>query len=353
MLRIFIACFLAAATLGQAQPKGAQKQPATATPPSSPAPGAPSLKRPDEMLNVVAPTQPVLTVRGLCPADTNAATTAAVPATHDCVVQVTKEQFDKLLNAFNSANQPVTPAMRRQFAQAYVEIMTVAEAAKQAGVENSPAFQEVMRVIRMKTLADFYRSQLAQQFHNPPPEEIEAYYKENAAKYDSAKLTRIYVPKIDPDAQATAEQKDAYQKKAPQVADDLQARAAKGEPMDKLQKEGYTALGISAAPPTTDLSQARHGVFPPRLDQEIFSHKAGETFRSDDGNGYMIYRVESRQALPLESVKEEIVREVSRRKMEEKMKELTSGVQSDFNESYFGPPAPATPVSRPVPNPAR
>jgi len=352
MLRILLACFLTATTLGQAQSKTAPKPPA-ATPQSTPAPGPPSLARPDEKLNDPAPTQPVITVRGLCPAETNAASTAAVPTTHDCVVQVTREQFDKLLNAFNAANQPVTPTMRRQFGQAYVEILTMAEAAKHAGVENSPAFQEVMRVIQMKTLGDFYRTQLAQQFHNASPEEVEAYYKQNESKYDSAKLTRIYLPKADPDPKASAEQKEAYQKKAPQVADDLQARAAKGEPMDKLQKDAYTALGISSAPPTTDLSAARHGMFPPKLDQEIFSHKGGEVFRADDGNGYMVYRVESRQPLPLESVKEEIVRELSGRKMEDKMKELSSGIKTDFNESYFGPAAPATPVSRPVPNPSR
>jgi parvulin-like peptidyl-prolyl cis-trans isomerase-like protein len=352
MLRILLACFLTATTLGLAQSKTAPKQPA-ATPQSSPAPGAPSLARPDDKLNVPPPTQPVITVRGLCPADAKAASTAAVPTTHDCVVQVTREQFDKLLNAFNSTNQPVTPAMRRQFGQAYVEIITMAEAAKQAGTENSPAFQEVMRVIQMKTLGDFYRTQLAQQYHNVSPEELEAYYKQNESKYDSAKLTRIYVPKVDPDVKASAEQKEAYQKKAPQVADDLQARAVKGEPMDKLQKDGYTVLGITSPSPTTDLSVARHGVFPPKLDQEIFSHKAGEVFRADDGNGYMLYRVESRQPLPLESVKEEIVRELSGRKMEEKMKELSSGIQTDFNESYFGPPAPGSPVSRPVPNPSR
>jgi len=353
MLRTLIACLLTATTLGQAQSKNTAKQPSASTQ-SSPVPAnAPSLKKPDEMLATVAPTQPVMTVRGLCPADTNPATTAAVPTTHDCVTQVTKEQFEKLVNAFNSANQQVTPAIRRQLGQSYVEIMTWAEAAKQAGADNSPAFQEVMRVIQMKTLGDFYRTQLAQQFSKPSPEEIESYYKENAPKFDSAKLARVYLPKSDPTSQATAEQKDAYQKKAVQVADDIQARAAKGEPMDKLQKEAYTTLGIGAAPPSTDLSQARHGIFPPKLDQEIFSHQVGEAFRSDDGNGFVIYRVENRQALSLEAVKQEIVRDLSRRKMEDKVKELTSPVHTDFNESYFGPPAPANTQVRPVPNPSR
>jgi hypothetical protein len=311
------------------------------------------LKKPDEMLSPVAPTDPVITVHGLCPADTGKATNAAVQATENCTIKVSKEQFDNLLKAFNPTNQAIPPAQRRQVAQSYVELLTFSEAAKAAGVENTPEFAEVMRVLRLKTLSDIYRNQLMEQFHNAPQQEIEDYYKQNESKYESAKLTRIYVPKNIPDPQATAQQKEAYQKKAPQVIEDLQARAAKGEPMDKLQKEAYATLGIGAPPPTTDLSMARHGMFPAKLDQEIFSHKAGEVFRSDDANGYAIYRVESRQPVPLDSVKEEISREIARRKMEEKVKELTTPIKTDYNESYFGPPLPVGPPQRPVPNPSR
>jgi PPIC-type PPIASE domain len=355
MVRIVIACLVAVTTLGQAQTKSQKQPPASqpATTQSNPAPaGAPTLKKPEEMLAPVAPNDPVMTVHGLCPADTSAASKAVVPTTHDCEIKVTKEQFDNLVNAFNPSNQSITPAQRRQLAQAYIELLTFSEAGKAAGVENTPAFAEVMRVQRLKTLSDIYRNQLMEQFRNPPQPEIEDYYKQNESKYESAKLSRVYLPKSIPDPQATAEQKDAYTKKLTQVADDVQARAAKGEPMDKLQKEAYATLGIGATPPTTDMSMARHGMFPPKLDQEIFSHKAGEVFRSDDGNGYMIYRVESRQLVPLESVKEEIAREIGRRKIEEKFKELTSPVHTDFNESYFGPPAPAS-STRPVPTPSR
>jgi parvulin-like peptidyl-prolyl cis-trans isomerase-like protein len=352
MLRILTTCLLSATMLGQAQPKNSQKQPSA--PQSNPAPsGVPSLKKPEEMLAPVAPTDAVITVRGLCPADIKPASNAAVPTTNECLLKVTKEQFDNLLKAFNPTNQVVTQAQRRQVAQSYVDLLIFSEAAKAAGVENTPAFAEVMRVLRLKTLTDIYRNQLAEQFRNPSAEEVEAYYKENESKYDSAKLTRVYIPKSNPDPKATAEQKDAYQKKAQQVTDDIQARAAKGEPMDKLQKEAYMALGIGAPPPTTDLSLVRHNMFPPKLDQEIFAHKAGEVFRSDDGNGYMLYRVESRQPVPLENVKEEIAREISRHKLEEKFKELTTPVKADYNEGYFGPPAPANAPQRPVPTPSR
>jgi parvulin-like peptidyl-prolyl isomerase len=208
-------------------------------------------------------------------------------------------------------------------------------------------------VLRMKTLSDLYRNQLFEQFRNPSQQEIDAYYQSNESKYEGVKLSRIFIPKNDPEPQAKPEQKEAYQKKAEQVANDIQARAAKGEPMDKLEKDAYAALGIPSAPPSTDLNVVRHGMFPAKLDQEIFSHKAGEVFRSDDGNGFMIYRVESRQPIPLDSVKDEIVREIARRKFDEKTKELTDPVHSDFNEDYFGKPVAAEPETRPIPKPSR
>ena len=352
MTRILIFCLLAGSmSMAQSPAPGPRKKPPAqpAAAPSQPTPPA-LLKHEDAA--PVPPDQPVLTVHGVCPADTKAATQAAVPAANQCSVQVTKADFDKLLGAF-SGNAPVTPAQRRQMGQAYVDLLTFSEAAKAAGVETNPAFQEVMRVMRLKTMSDFYRNLLTEEYRNPSQQEIEAYYQANAAKFEGAKLGRIYLPRNNPDPQATAEQKEAYQKKVQQLADDIQARAAKGEPVEKLQKEAYTTLGISSPPPGTDLNTARRGVFPPKLDQEIFSHKAGDVFRSDDGNGYMIYRVEDRQPLPLATVKEEITREIGRRKLEEKIKELTAPVHADYNESYFGPPPPATPSVRPIPNPAR
>ena len=345
MTRRLIVCILAATTaLAQAQEKAPKKQaPAPqdpATTQSTPA-APPSLLKRDEKPPEMAPDQPVISIRGLCPAETKPATQSAVPSTKECAITVTKEQFDNLVKAFNANNQPVPLAARRKLGESYVEILVFSEAAKAAGVENSPVFAEVMRVLRLRTLADLYRNQLAEQFRNLPPEEIEAYYQANQAKYEGAKLGRIFLPKNSPDPQATAEQKQEYQKKVQQVLDDVQARAAKGEAIDKLEKEAYVTLAIKGAPPSTDMNVARHGMFPPKLDQEIFSHKAGEVFRSDDANGYLIFRVESRQTTPLENVKEEVLRELLRQKFDEKTKELNAPLHTDYDEKYFGPPVPA------------
>ncbi len=349
-LLICLTVAIAASTAAQAR-SSQQASPTLAKPGAQSTPTPPTLKKPDERPPELSPSQAVITVRGLCLADMAPAVKAVVPSTKDCVITVTKEQFDHLLKAFNPSNQPLTTAQRRQAGQAYVELLVFSEAAKAAGVEQNPEYLEVMRVLRLKTLTEIYRNQLAEQYRNPSQEEMEAYYKENESKFEGVKLSRIYLPKNSPNPQATAEQKQAYQAKAQQVADDIQARAAKSEPMDKLQKEAYTTLGITGTPPTTELTTARRGMFPAKLDQEIFSHNAGYVFRADDANGFVIYRIDGRQTMPIDSVKEEITREILRHKMEDKRKELTEPVQASFNESYFGPPAaPSAPAGPQAPN---
>jgi hypothetical protein len=353
MTRSLIICILLAVTAAAQKPQNPPSKQAPAAPAATPSPSPashatpPSLLKRDEKPAEVPPNQPVISVKGLCPAEPNVATNTKVPSTAECTISVTKEQFDNLMKAFNTNNQPVTQAQRRGLAEKYVELLVFSEAAQAAGVENTPTYAEVMRVLRLKTLGDLYLNQLAEQYRNPPEQEIEAYYQGNQQKYEAAKLSRIFLPKNDPDSKATPEQKQEYDKKIQQVSDDIQARAAKGEDLAKLQKEAYTSLGIAAAPPTTELSMARHGMFPPKLDQEIFSHKAGEVFRSDDANGYMIYRVESRQTSPLESVKAEISQQIFRQKMEAKTKELNAPVHAEYDEKYFGPPVPAGPPKPP------
>ena len=354
--RLIICIFLASVALAQTPKKQKPASTPAAAPTASPTPQAtpPSLLKRDEKPAELPPDTPVISVQGLCPAETSPAISNTVPSTKDCAITVTKRQFDNLVKSFNTNNQAVTPAQRRSLGQKYVELLVFSEAAKAAGVENTPTYVEVMRVLRLKTLGDLYLNQLAEQYRNPSQQEIEAYYQANQQKFEGVKLSRIYIPANDPDPQATAEKKQEFQKKVQQVVDDIQARAAKGEEMTKLQKDAYAALGITAVPPNTDLSLARHGTFPPKIDQEIFSHKAGEAFRSDDGTGHMIYRVESMQNSPLESVKAEITQQIYRQKMDAKTKELNAPVHAEYDEKYFGPPVAPTPPGPPQPpNPSR
>lgn len=374
MIRNILIFILAAAAMwGQTQspappPSTAQPSPSATTPAPQPstAPSPQITPKPatppaqPESASKVAPTAAVITIKGICnnppakrPASTAARKTAPAAPTGSCQTVITREQFEKLIHTVNP-NLP--PAMRHNIAQAYVELMAFAQAAEKAGVENDPRFKEELHLARLRALADVYRRDLEDK-NKPSPQEIQAYYNQNLPKYEEIKLDRIFIPAKNPSAPA----KDDWEKKAEQVANDMHDRAAKGEDFEKLQKEAYTTLGLTIAPPNTSVGTRRRGMLTPAEEQELFALKAGDVSKLEqEPAGYIIYKIESKQTLPEDQVKEEISRELFRQKMESQMKSITSSVKADFNDQYFGPPntppvgmvpgaqPPGSPVPRPV-----
>jgi parvulin-like peptidyl-prolyl isomerase len=350
MFRLAMMCLLAAVSAGQTPNQPARPQAA----PAPPAPPQAAVSA-----EAVADTQAVITIHGLCPgaaatatratASRSAAKNAAPTSAKDCVTTVTKGQLDKLIGVLNTTNQPVTPQIRRQFAQNYVELLTYGEAAKRAGADDAN-FAELMRFVRLSTLARVYRTRLEEQYRKPADKDIEAYYNGNKAKYEEIKLSRIFIPAKNPSVQ----DKDAWEKKAAQTANELHDRAVKGEDMEKLQKEAYTALGLTTAPFPTNMGARRHGALQPVQEQELFALKPGEISKVEqEAAGYSFYKVESKDVLPLEKVKDEISHELAHANMEAKTKEINSGIHADLNESYFGPAAaPGAPASLVPPGPA-
>lgn len=288
--------------------------------------------------------QPVITIQGVCtstPAKkTGTAATAKKSPTSDCKTLVTKGQFEKMLDALNPGHQAITGSVRRNVAQAYVELLSFNQAAQKAGVEKDPAFAEVMRVVRMRTLEDFYRRNLEEKYRHPPDAEVQAYYNQNLSKYEEIKLSRIFIPAKNPAAQ----NKDDSEKKTAQVANDIHDRAAKGEDFEKLQKEAYTTLGITVTPPTTAVGSRRRGIMAQQEEQELFALKAGDVSKLEqEPAGYVIYKIDSRQTLSAEAVTSEITRELFRQKLDSQLKAITTAVHADFNDQYFGPVAPGRP----------
>lgn len=288
--------------------------------------------------------QPVITIHGECSNGEQIGSTDA----SSCTTVLTKEQFEKLLEAINTNNQPIPPQMRRNLAQALVGLMTFAQAAEKAGIANDPKFQEVMRVVRMRTLQDMYQRSVEQKSRNASPQDVEGYYNQNSGKYVEVKLGRIFIPKTNATAPATQD-KGEFEKKAEQVADDMRARALKGEDLEKLQHEAYTTLGLTTPAPSSDAGTRRKGMMMPQEEEEVFSLKPGELSKVEkEPTGFIIYKVISKQAVPLEQVKDEIGREMFRQKMEAQVKAITESVHTDYNDQYFGP-APAAPASPATP----
>jgi parvulin-like peptidyl-prolyl isomerase len=338
------AVFAQTPTASHASNAQSSKPSAQAPPAGQKADAAP--QKPVDSASSIAPAQPVVTAHGVCD---GAQKSVAGTKDEACATVLTREQFDTLLSSLNANNQALAPAMRLKLAQAYVELLAYSDAAQKAGIENTPGFKEVMRLVRMRTLADMFQRSLQEKFRNASPAEMEDYYNKNLPKFEEAKLRRVFIPRNNP----SASNKEEFEKKAQQIAGDLRERLAKGEDPDVLEKEAYTSLALEAKPMPTDFGSRRKGSLPPEQDEEIFSLSPGSATKVESvPPGFVIYKVESRQTLLPDKVKDEISREIFRRKVEEENARIKSSVHADYNEAYFGPvnaPSQTPPQSPPQP----
>jgi hypothetical protein len=365
MLKRFMILLLSSSTIfaqiGLAQATAAPK---TATAPktqSSPAPASAAKQgQPPAQANQspkpgqtadqsaqVPPTEDVVTIHGICSGSASGAKKTSAPAA-GCVTKMTRAQFDKLVQSINPSGQAVPPNVRRNLAQRYVELLAFADAAEKAGVDKDPRLAERLRVQRLATLAELYRQSLEEKYKNPPQSEIDAYYNQHKGDFEQAKLRRIYIPKNDLSGKSTTpEQKSAFQTKAEQLANGIRDRAAKGEDTDKLQKEVYSTLGLPGNPPNTEIGAIRKGSLKPDDEKQIFALNPGGIYKSDEPSAVVIYKLEGKETLGLDAAKAEISQLLFRRKMEEKLKEITGSVKVVYDEKFFGPPTPAGPPRPP------
>src|SRR5882724_11640102 len=161
MVRFFVTSLLAG-TCAFSQTAGAPPGQAPSRPPDI-QPAAPPLV-PQQSFNPdkVAPTDPVVTIHGVCPKNAASAKTGSKDVSGrdgsgkdgSCQTVITKKQFNTMLTGMSIASQITTPAAMRNFAESYSQLLSLADAGEKAGAENDPRFQELMRIARIRALAD-------------------------------------------------------------------------------------------------------------------------------------------------------------------------------------------------------
>jgi parvulin-like peptidyl-prolyl isomerase len=318
------------------------------------APGkSPSAKPESPVSKELGPDAAVITIKGLCPTSASRApaskATGKSASTHaaakPCETVVTKKDLDLVIDTVRP-NMP--PPQRRMLAQQYVELLTIANAATKAGLEKEAKVKEQMRLSKLQILASNYSRQMQQKEAEVPEADIQKYYKENASKYEEAKLLRIYVPMV---VKEEGKPPDAAATKA--LAEKIQQRAAAGEDFDKLQKEAFTAAASKGTPPSVDMGERRRGTLPPKQEDAVFGMKAGEVSPAlEEASGFYIYKVVSKDQVPLEKVHDEIKGTLARERFRESIEKLRSSVETTYNDAYFSSPAPPATAGAPAQTPS-
>src|SRR5215813_13636081 len=341
---------------------GAAQTPPSAAKPATPS-GAAEAAKPAAPATVpessVPADVPVITINGVCDVALNGlpktaphaaaavkvTPTKASAASHpECKTQVTRAQFEKLLKTVASG---APPNMRRQVAASYVQFITAANEGVKLGVDKDPDFSEQLAIMRLQLLARDAELKLRTEAAKVSDADIKAYYDQNPSAFEEATLTRIFVPN-----NSTAAIKDQPAPDAKAIADSAHQQLTTGGDPEKIQKAVYEQLKLTTEPPTTKFGSKRRKTLAPAHEQKVFALKPGET--SDviqDPVGFVIYRLDSKQEVPLEQVKEQIKQQLTQKRIDDARQKVMSASKADYNDAYFGPeasgPKPGQPPAPP------
>lgn len=312
----FVLILVAAAALAQKTPQQTATKPVKAT-----------LVAEKSTRKLVAPTDPVITIQGLCTASAESKPASGVDA---CKTVVSRRDFESFLKALGATARGLEPSLYYKVAVNYFSLLAYSELAQKAGVDKDPRFEQVLEATRLRALGDMYRVQVTERALHITDQEIEAYYKKNIGDYEEVDLDRFQVPRNNPANLSDVE----FRAKAKKLAEDLHARAAKGEDIAKLEKEALNALGLKESP----LLQIglRRGQFKDEEEKAIFALKQGEVTPLFDAAAlWSFFKRTSRETLTLQEVNSEIRGTLYRDKTEGLEKALHDAVHVEYNEAYF------------------
>ena len=288
---------------------------------------------------------PVITIKGACDHPPGAAASSVQAKSSTCETIITKAQFEKLAEALNPQ---MSAKVKYQLAETYPHLLVFANKARELGLDQDSAFAEEVRFTSLQLLTDrLNRYYTEQAVKNISDSDVEEYYKKNATKYEREELLRIFVPKQTrqgqktPSAEHSGNPSDSAMLK---VAEKIHARAAAGEDFQVLQKEAFEAAGIASGPPTVSTGRIS-AVGLPLDHRKVFEMEPGQV--SDaiaDSSGYYIYKVVSKQMVPLVQASREIRRSIASQRVQDATAALSKSFKSNLDQMYFGPPGTDLPA---------
>lgn len=328
----------------------------------------------------VAPNAAVITVKGVCPAPKAAAAktagTAGKTAPADCKTVITRAEFESLVASLAPPGAPAQQLqqLKQQLATRLPRWIAEENAARKKGLDKGPRYEQTLRVAKMNILSNELERSIREEAAKVPPADVDEYYKKNPEAFEEFNFDRLFIPRYkqvqpkeegDRDEKLTEEQQKAKeeQEKAKEaegekemtaLADTLRARAAGGEDFIKLQKEAFEAAGMKIESPSINLPKIRRTGLP-AAHSSAFNLKQGDVSAViADSGGHYIYKLNKKDQLPPDQVKDEIEKLLQNQRTKDLMAKYTTSLDSELNQAYFGSAAQAggrTPPPPRMPNP--
>jgi len=262
-------------------------------------------------------------------------------AASNCKTIITRAGFEKIV----AAVQPnMSARARREFATRYASGLVMAKRAEQMGLDKGASFEEQMKVARIQILSQELSRAIQIEASQISDKEVVDYYHDNSSSFEQAEVDRIYIPKTQgtaspPDKTLSNEQKQSQplEQFMKEVADQLHRRAVAGEDFNKLQADAYRIAGINASA-SSSMGKIRRISLPPNQ-AWVMDMNPGEVSSVIAGpNAYFIYKIRTKEVLPLDQAREEIKGILRSRRMQDETRRVQESATPTLNEVYFYQP---------------
>ncbi len=289
----------------------------------------------------IAADAPIVTLQGVCEETGKAAApktgaAKAAPAkakAKTCKTVITRAQMDAMLDILVP---DATPDQRHQFALNYVRMVAASSVALGKHLDHDPAVAKEMdarlQFTRMQVMASSLYHRVEKLAEDVQELELSSYYAEHSANYTQGEIQRIVLLK----ANSAGSPVDLVMLKS--KAEELRARAAKGEDFEALQKEA-AALNSGTSPSWAKMAMVRRAGLPP-VEGVVFDVKPGEVTQVVDAPGaFEVLKLVSLKPVPLDSVRAEIKTALTNGHLQLIMKDATKDVTANFNLAYLSLPS--------------
>lgn len=330
LLFVILLCATSGSTQNQAKDEPGMTAPANHS--TSPAPPA-TLARPQAVDPALEfpPSLPVATFVGPCESSDK-----TPRATKGCKITLTRTDIDALINTL----APTSPsAVRRQLGLNYSRLAAASAVSESLHLDKNPAVEKQIqmqqKLVRMQVLANALYSQIQAHTNEVVTAEVERYYGEHQSTFVRGDVRRLTIPKsISPDVQPA----DIAALKT--LAESYRARAAAVEDMEQLQQQVLTDLGLKMTVPPTKINMPRPASLIP-TERGVFDLEPGQvTPLIDSPNAFTILKLESKQLIPFDIAKPEILTLLQHDRTHDEILKVTGVANAQFNLKYFGLLAP-------------
>ena len=249
--------------------------------------------------------------------------------------KLTRDQFEQLLAALAQNGRPAaTPAARRQVAEQYGELETLAQEARKRKMDQNPATKQMMAIQSDNFLASALARQVSEDVKLSDTD-IQAYYNMHKAEYEEAQASHILIRFKGSQVPLKPNQKDLTDEEALAKAQDIRKKLAGGADFAALAKAESDDAGSGAN--GGSLGKFSHGQMVPPFDQAAFSLPVGQLSEPVKTQfGYHIIKVESRSSKTFEQAKPYIEKQIKPKLTQEALDKIKHQTPVTLNDSYFG-----------------